>query len=74
MQIGATNDAVSPIRAARERAGWTQITLSLRAGVSLSTERLAERGLATTRTLARIARALGVPLEDLRPRLEGRAP
>ena len=52
-----------PIRLARDRAGITQITLSLRSRLSLSTIRNAERGLATKSTLTAIARALGVSVD-----------
>lgn len=54
-----------PIRVARDRAGISQITLSLRAKLSLSTVRNAERGLATKATLTAIARALGVDVDTL---------
>lgn len=57
-----------PIRLARDRAGFTQVTLSLRAGLSLSTIRNAERGIATRPTLAKIARVLGVGVDVLRNR------
>ncbi|MCC6747965.1 MAG: helix-turn-helix domain-containing protein [Deltaproteobacteria bacterium] len=49
-----------PIRLERERLGLTQVDLSLRSQLSLSTIRLAERGVATDRTLEAIAGVLGV--------------
>ena len=42
-----------------------QIQLALRAGVSLGTIRLAERGIITTRTLRLVARALGTNVDAL---------
>lgn len=56
----------NPIRSAREVAGKTQTRLAWETRLSLSTIRLAEQGLATTRTLAAIAKALGVEVHALR--------
>jgi transcriptional regulator with XRE-family HTH domain len=56
----------TPLRAARLRARLTQIDLARQAQVSLSTLRVAERGIATDRTLERLAAALGVPAAELR--------
>jgi transcriptional regulator with XRE-family HTH domain len=61
MQPSSTN----PIRLARDRAGLDQIAVALRARISLSTLRLAERGIASTRTRAAIARALGIDVDAL---------
>lgn len=55
----------NPIRTARESKKWSQVELSIHSRVSLSTIRNAERGLATARTLRRLARALGVTVDDL---------
>ena len=71
------NSNVSPqlgarLLAARLQAGLTQTVLSVRAGVSVSTIQRAELyGAATTRTLAALARALNVPIDDL-TRLAGK--
>lgn len=62
----------NPLRLARDRAGLTQVALSLSAKLSLGTIRNAERGIATKRTLARVARALGVAVDDLTGRRDGR--
>lgn len=59
------HNAGNPVRQARERAGLSQIQLSLKAKRSLSTLRNAEQGLATKATLAALARALGVPIDVL---------
>jgi transcriptional regulator with XRE-family HTH domain len=56
------------VRAARERAGLTREQLAVRAGLSSSTLYLAERaGLVSAMTAAKLAAALGVPVEELRP-------
>jgi len=58
----------SPLRDARERAGLTREQLAVRAGLSSSTLYLAERaGLVSDTTAAKLAAALGVPAEELRP-------
>jgi hypothetical protein len=46
--------------------GWSQVQLAIRSRRSLSTIRNAEQGLATTGTLAAIAKALGVEVHVLR--------
>ena len=56
----------NPIRNARERAGLSRAQLAVRAGVSFSTVSLAERGLVTTTTAAKIAPVLGVDVAALR--------
>lgn len=62
------NANVSPVRAARERAGLTREQLAVRAGLSGSTLYLAERaGLVSKRTAEKIAEVLGLPAEELRP-------
>ena len=63
MQSSNTN----PVRLAREAAGLSQVQLALRAKRSITTIRNAEQGLATTNTLAAIAKALGVEVYRLRP-------
>ena len=62
MRNGNTN----PVRQAREQAGLSQVQLAIRSHRSLSTIRNAEQGLATTQTLAAIAKALGVDIHSLR--------
>lgn len=67
--LSANERLRAAVREARQRAGISQVTLAVRAGLSLSTVRLVEvAGIATTRTLAGLSRALGLPLEALRPR------
>ena len=61
----------NPIRLARERARIPQTMLALRAKRSLSTIRNAERGIATRTTLAAIARALNVSIDELTNRKAG---
>lgn len=56
------------IQAARRRAGIGRVQLAVRSGLSLSTIRTAEQGLATAKTLAAIAKALGVGVDRLKPR------
>ena len=60
----------NPIWSARLKAEITQVDLCRRARVSLSTLRNAERGIVTTSTLNKIARALGVSVDDLTGRKE----
>ena len=60
--MGGNTNAIAVARIAK---GLTQIQLCLRAKVSLSTLRNAERGLATRPTLTRIARALSLPFESI---------
>lgn len=57
------------VRLARAAAGFSQPQAALRARVSIATLRLAERGIATPRTLGRLAIAFGVSLEQLRGRV-----
>ncbi len=61
-----TKQTSNPVRIARETAGKTQTQLAIITKLSLSTIRLAEQGLATTRTLGAIAKALGVEVHGLR--------
>jgi hypothetical protein len=53
------------IEEARTRAGLTKYRLAVRAGLSLNTTRLACQGIATTRTLNCVAKALGVSVDEL---------
>lgn len=53
------------IEEARRRARLTKYRIAVRSGLSLATVRMACQGIATTRTLAFIARALGVSVDDL---------
>jgi transcriptional regulator with XRE-family HTH domain len=58
----------NPLRAARERAGLSQFQLAVRAGLHLATVGLAERGARVSpETSAKLAAALGVTAEELRP-------
>lgn len=59
-----------PVRIARERTGITQVQVAIRSGLSLSTLRNAERGLATKRTLRLLARVFGVEVDALTGRKE----
>lgn len=61
----------NPIWSARINAEFTQVELCRIARISLSTLRNAERGIVTTATLAKIARALNVPVDRLAGRSEG---
>ncbi len=57
------------LRAARARAGITQMVAAVRAGITLHALRRAEMyGAASTRTLAGLARAYGVTIDELRGR------
>lgn len=60
-----TPGAQNRVRAARLRAGLTQIDLALRAKISLATLYNAERGIATARTIGAIAAVLQVQPELL---------
>ena len=60
--MGGNTNAIAVARIAK---GLTQIQLCLKAKVSLSTLRNAERGLATRATLTRLARVLSVPFEAI---------
>lgn len=56
------------VRAARERAGLTREQAAVKAGVSSSTLYLAERaGLLSDNIAAKLAKALGMDPEELRP-------
>ena len=59
------------IEEARNRAGLTKFKLAVRAGLSLQTVRTACQGIATTRTLTALARALGVEVDTLTGRKAG---
>ena len=56
----------NPVRRERRAKGKTQTELALLAKRSLSTIRLAERGIATSSTLLAISKALGVDVHALR--------
>ena len=58
------------IQGARIKAGLTKYRLAIRSGLSLGTVRLAEQGIASTRTLAVLARAFGVSVDELTGRRE----
>lgn len=54
------------LREARRHRGLTQLQLAATAGVSLTTLSLAERfGLSSEMTATKLARALGIAVEDL---------
>lgn len=56
----------TPLRRERLRAGLSQVSLAVRAGCSLSTVSLVERGgFLSPDMAARLARALAVPADDL---------
>lgn len=59
------------IEEARIRAGLTKYRLAIRAGLSLNTVRIACQGIATTRTLNCVAKALGVSVDELTGRKAG---
>lgn len=59
------------IEEARVRAGLTKYRLAIRAGLSLNTTRLACQGIATSRTLNCVAKALGVSVDELTGRKAG---
>ncbi len=61
---------MTTIKEARIKAGLTQEELAMKSGVKLSTLQKLERGVnsmngATAETVLRLARALGVTVEDL---------
>lgn len=53
------------IEAARVKAGLTKFRLAVVSGLSLQTVRGACQGIATTRTIAAIAKAVGVSIDEL---------
>lgn len=58
--------------AARQRKGWSQYQLAVRAGLHPNTVALAERsGHFSERTASRLAVALDVPVESLWPASDG---
>lgn len=58
----------SPLRRERLRRGWSQVALAARAGCSLNTISLAERGGFLSNAMAeKVAGALGLHPEDIRP-------
>lgn len=62
------------VKAAREASGLSQVEVSIRTGLSISTVRLAEAGLSTVRTRVAIADAIGVSLDELMGRSAGPSP
>jgi transcriptional regulator with XRE-family HTH domain len=60
-----THHPPNPIWTVRLRDGRTQIEVCVEAGLSLSTLRNAERGLATRQTIAKLAKVFGVPVDVL---------
>lgn len=62
----------SRIAVVRRERGHRQTDLCRLAGLSLSTLRNAERGIATRRTLRLLARALEVSIDELTRRRESR--
>jgi transcriptional regulator with XRE-family HTH domain len=62
-------DQVSPLRAARLRAGLSMEVLAVRAGLSRATVYLAEKApqLMSDRTVNAVAKVLGVEPAELRP-------
>jgi transcriptional regulator with XRE-family HTH domain len=54
------------ISAARKARGFTQVDLAIRTKRSPTTISLAERGLVSDETLAKIAEVLGVGVQELR--------
>jgi transcriptional regulator with XRE-family HTH domain len=66
VQPQITDPAVGvQLRAARREAKLSQVALAARAGVSLPTLALAEKGLLTIRTAGLLAAALALPVERL---------
>ena len=59
---------------ARKRAGLTQVELALKAGLHPATISLAERGICTAETAARIAHALGFGVSEAKRAFCGRRP
>lgn len=55
----------NPIAVARDAKNMSQVSLALAAKVSLGTIRLAEKGLATKRTLVKVARVLGLKFDEV---------
>jgi len=71
------SDAVAAqVRAERAAAGWTQMEMVRRAGLSRSTYMRIERGthIADTSELAHICAAVGIPLSEFFRRVENRHP
>jgi transcriptional regulator with XRE-family HTH domain len=65
MQLPRELRRTNPVRRARLEAELSQVTLAVRAGISLGTLRTAEQGIATPRTLHALANALRIPPERL---------
>lgn len=61
----------SSLRRERLRRGWSQVALAARAGCSLNTISLAERGGFLSSAMAeKVAHALGLSPADIRPGLD----
>lgn len=66
-RLGAVDGAA--VRTARERAGLLQSVLALRAQMTVGTLSRAENGVASRKTIERIAAVLRVPAHQLAPDL-----
>ena len=66
-----SKEAVNAVQQARTNGGHTQVETAVGSRVSLGTIRLAERGIITRRTAARLARFLGVEVDVLLGRKGG---
>lgn len=65
-EVAVTSPALAQrLEEARRAAGLDLYRLAIKAKLGQSTVRLAVRGIATRRTLERLARALGVPADSL---------
>jgi transcriptional regulator with XRE-family HTH domain len=69
MNANATPDGVSPLRAARLRAGLSMEQLAVRAGIGRATLYWAEKApqRMSDRTAGAVAAVLGLTPEELRP-------
>jgi transcriptional regulator with XRE-family HTH domain len=69
MNVSATPETISPLRAARRRAGLSMEQLAVRAGISRATLYWAEKAphRMSDRTARAVATVLGIAAEDLRP-------
>ncbi len=69
MNANATPEPVSPLRAARQRAGLSMERLAVQAGISRATLYWAEKApqRMSERTVRAVASVLGVRVEELRP-------
>lgn len=69
MTLAFTPEAVSPLRAARQRAGLSMEKLAVEAGISRATLYWAEKApqRMSDRTVRAVAKVLGVTPAELRP-------